>query len=74
MFLFSSSDPDVTETIRFARSRKHCETDLDMTYKKNLRNSGTGRIMIMNLVEVKRFSFSIPGMFQEGSGPCESEK
>ncbi len=34
MFLFSSSDPDVTETIRFARSRKHCETDLDMTYKK----------------------------------------
>lgn len=25
---------DVTETIRFARSRKHCETDLDMTYKK----------------------------------------
>ena len=25
---------DVAETIRFARSRKHCETDLDMTYKK----------------------------------------
>ena len=51
---------DVTETIRFARSRKHCETDLDMTYKKNLRNSGTGRIMIMNLVEVKEFSFAYP--------------
>lgn len=50
---------DVTETIRLPEAGNIVNRS-GYDLQKNLRNSGTGRIMIMNLVEVKEFSFAYP--------------
>ena len=60
IFCFLPIIIDVIESVSFSRSRRKSAVDLEMTYKKNLWNSGRGRNCFMNLVEVKDFSFSYP--------------